>query len=39
MPGFGLNPNAEEEGSLMKPDQVMYTEAQIRAVVEYERGL
>jgi mono/diheme cytochrome c family protein len=39
MPGFGLNPNAEEEGSLLSPEQVMYTQAQIDAVVLYERGL
>jgi mono/diheme cytochrome c family protein len=39
MPGFGQNPNAGEEGSRMSPDQVMYTDEQIRAVVAYERGL
>lgn len=39
MPGYGLNPNATEDGSLMSPDQVMYTSEQIRAVVEYERGM
>jgi mono/diheme cytochrome c family protein len=39
MPGYGLNPNAGEEGSRLSPDQVMYTPEQIRAVVEYERGL
>lgn len=39
MPGYGVNPNAEEEGSHMSSDQVMYTDDQIRAVVEYERGL
>lgn len=39
MPGFGLNPNAEEEGATMVPEQVMYTPEQIRAIVEYERSL
>lgn len=39
MPGYGLNPNAGEDGSRMSPDQVMYTPEQIRAVVNYERGL
>ena len=39
MPGYGLNPNAGEDDSLMSPDQVMYTPEQIRAVVDYERGL
>lgn len=39
MPGFGLNPNAGEDDSLMSPDQTMYTPEQIRAVVAYERGL
>jgi mono/diheme cytochrome c family protein len=39
MPGFGINPNATVEGSKMSPDQVMYTDEQIRAVVEYERGM
>jgi mono/diheme cytochrome c family protein len=39
MPGFGFNPNAEEEGSPLSPEQFMYTQAQIEAVVQYERGL
>jgi mono/diheme cytochrome c family protein len=39
MPGYGLNPNATEDGSLMSPDQTMYTPDQIRAVVDYERGM
>lgn len=39
MPGYGLNPNATEDGSLLSPDQVMYTSEQIRAVVQYERGM
>ncbi len=39
MPGYGLNPNAIETGSLMSPDQTMYTPDQIRAVVDYERGM
>jgi mono/diheme cytochrome c family protein len=39
MPGYGLNPNAIEDDSSMSPDQVMYTPEQIRAVVEYERGM
>jgi mono/diheme cytochrome c family protein len=39
MPGYGLNPNAIEKDSLMSPNQVMYTPDQIRAVVNYERGM
>jgi mono/diheme cytochrome c family protein len=45
MPGFGFNPNAVVEDRPgvaifpMDPDQVMLTEAQIAAVVEYERSL
>lgn len=45
MPGFGFNSNAvvvEKPGPVifpMSPDQVMFTEEQIAAVVEYERGL
>jgi mono/diheme cytochrome c family protein len=39
MPGFGFNPNAEDEDSDLEPEQFMYTQAQIEAVVEYERGL
>jgi mono/diheme cytochrome c family protein len=39
MPGFGYNPNAEEEGSTLTPEQFMYTQEQIDAVVAYERGL
>jgi hypothetical protein len=39
MPGFGFNPNAEDENARLSPEQFMYTAAQIEAVVEYERGL
>jgi len=45
MPGFGFNPNAivEDRPGVarfpMDPDQVMLTEAQIAAVVDYERSL
>jgi hypothetical protein len=39
MPGFGYNPNAEEEGSLLVPEQFMLTAAQIEAIVAYERSL
>jgi len=39
MPGYGENPNAEEEDSRMSPDQVMLTPEQIAAVVAYERNL
>lgn len=39
MPGFGVNPNAEEEDSPLDSSQVMYTQEQIEAVVDYERGL
>ncbi|GIU84401.1 MAG: hypothetical protein KatS3mg008_1176 [Acidimicrobiales bacterium] len=39
MPGFGYNPNAEQEGSTLEPEQYMYTADQIEAIVEYERGL
>ena len=39
MPGFGLNPNAEEEGARMEPNQVMYAPEQIEAIVDYERTL
>lgn len=39
MPGFGYNPNAVLDGSPMDTNQVMYTQDQITAVVEYERGL
>ena len=39
MPGFGLNPNAEEEGARLAPDQVMYDQTQIRDIVDYERTL
>jgi mono/diheme cytochrome c family protein len=39
MPGFGFNPNAEEEGSKLAPEQFMLTIEQIEAIVEYERGL
>jgi len=41
MPGFGQNPNVDDPDSLvhMDPDQVMYTEEQIEAIVDYERSL
>jgi mono/diheme cytochrome c family protein len=39
MPGFGLNPNAELEGAKMDASQVMYTQDQIAAIVDYERSL
>lgn len=40
MPGFGVNPNAEDpETARMAPEQVMLTEEQIAAVVAYERSL
>ena len=39
MPGFGINRNAELKDAEMKPDQVMLTQEQIAAIVEYERGL
>ncbi len=45
MPGYGVNPNAivpNRPGVAvfpMSPDQVTFTEDQIAAVVEYERGL
>lgn len=39
MPGFGINPNAEGTNAFMQPDQVMYTDEQVQAVVQYERGL
>lgn len=39
MPGFGLNPNAEKEGALLSPNQVMFTQEQIAAIVDYERSL
>ena len=39
MPGFGVNPNAVEDDSPLDSSQVMYTQEQIEAVVEYERGL
>ena len=39
MPGFGVNPNAVEEDSPLESSQVMYTQEQIEAVVDYERGL
>jgi mono/diheme cytochrome c family protein len=39
MPGFGINPNAEDEGSTLTPEQFMYSQAQIDAVVAYERSL
>jgi mono/diheme cytochrome c family protein len=39
MPGFGINRNAEIVGSEMKASQVMFTQEEITAIVEYERGL
>jgi hypothetical protein len=39
MPGFGLNPNAEEKGAVMSTNQVMYSQEEITAIVEYERSL
>lgn len=39
MPGFGFNPNAEQEDSTLVPEQFMYSQRQIEAVVEYERSL
>lgn len=39
MPGFGFNPNAEDEDSPMTEEQFMLTAAQIEAIVAYERSL
>jgi mono/diheme cytochrome c family protein len=39
MPGFGTNPNADEDDAKLAPEQFMYTQDQIDAVVAYERGL
>jgi mono/diheme cytochrome c family protein len=39
MPGFGINPNAELEGSRLDASQVMFTQDQIAAIVAYERSL
>lgn len=40
MGSFGTNPNAvDPDSALMTPDQVMLTQAQIAAVVAYERSL
>lgn len=40
MPGYGVNPNAlDPDTATMETDQVMYTQRQIAAVVDYERGL
>jgi mono/diheme cytochrome c family protein len=39
MPGFGFNPNANDEGSTLTPEQFLYTQEQIEAVVAYERSL
>lgn len=44
MPAFGINPNADEPAPNvpdygLQPSQTMYTTEQIRAIVEYERGL
>jgi mono/diheme cytochrome c family protein len=38
MPGYGFNPNAEDSDTL-EPEQFMYTQEQIEAVVAYERSL
>ncbi len=39
MPGFGINPNAADEDTKLAPEQFMYTQQQIEAVVAYERSL
>lgn len=39
MPGFGANPNAEDEDTTLLPEQFMYSQRQIEAVVAYERSL
>jgi mono/diheme cytochrome c family protein len=39
MPGFAINPNVDEPGSELSPAQTMYTQAQVQAIVHYERGL
>jgi hypothetical protein len=41
MPGFGENPNLVDPppGIHMESDQVMYTQEQIEAIVDYERSL
>lgn len=39
MPGFGFNPNAELVDARMHTSQVMLTQEQIQAIVEYERSL
>lgn len=39
MPGFGINPNAEDTDSLMQPEQFTFTAEQIEAIVAYERSL
>lgn len=39
MPGFGSNPNAVDDEAKLAPEQFMYTQQQIDAVVAYERGL
>jgi mono/diheme cytochrome c family protein len=39
MPGFGINPSVEKADGEMSFNQVMLTEAQIQAIVEYERRL
>lgn len=45
MPGFGINPNKDPVNKPgprilpMSPDQTMYTEDQIAAIVAYERSL
>jgi mono/diheme cytochrome c family protein len=40
MPGFGANPNVTDpETAVLSPDQFMFTQEQIEAVVAYERSL
>ena len=40
MPAWGINPNASDPTqATMSPAQVMYTEDQVAAIVNYERSL
>jgi mono/diheme cytochrome c family protein len=40
MPAWGINPNASDPTqATMNPSQVMYTEAEVAAIVNYERSL
>jgi mono/diheme cytochrome c family protein len=39
MPGFGINRNAEIVGSKLSTNQVMFSQEEIAAIVEYERSL